>query len=70
VKSIQTTNEGGFLFQSLPAGRYLAVAVGADLINAWQDPDFLRRAAAVATRFDLAWGETRTQDLRLVTVGR
>ena len=70
IKAIQTTNAGGFTFQSLPAGRYLAVAVDADLVNAWQDSDFLRRAAEVATPFELEWGQTRTLDLRLVTVGR
>jgi hypothetical protein len=65
VKAIQTTNDGRYLFQSLPAGDYLAVAVEADLVNAWKDPAFLRRAARVAPRFSLDWGDTTTQDLRL-----
>jgi uncharacterized protein YigA (DUF484 family) len=44
------------------------VAVDAAHVTAWQDPEFLDRAAAVATRVTLAWDETRTVDLNVVRI--
>jgi hypothetical protein len=68
LKAIQVTNAGVYRFQSLPAGDYFAVAVGPDLIDGWKDPAFLEKASRVATRITLAWGENKTQDLRVVAV--
>jgi hypothetical protein len=68
LKAIQVTNEGGYRFQSLPAGEYLAVAVHPDLIDGWKDPVFLEKASRVATRVTLVWGENKTQDLRVVNI--
>jgi hypothetical protein len=53
---------------SLPAGDYFVLAVGEDQVSAWQDPEFLRRAAAVATRVTLEWSRTTTSLLRAVEV--
>jgi hypothetical protein len=53
---------------ALPAGDYFVAAVGEDQVSAWQDPEFLRRAAAVATRVSLDWGRTTTSTLRVVEV--
>jgi hypothetical protein len=58
----------GYRIQTLPAGDYFAIAVGADLVDAWQDAKFLEDAAAVATKLTLAWGDQKTQDLVLTTI--
>jgi hypothetical protein len=59
IKSTLVDPNGGFTLRGLPAGDYLVVAVDAAQINAWTDPGFLERAAALATRVLIGWGETR-----------
>lgn len=54
---------GAFSIPALPAGDYFVIAVDGALADAWQDPKFLERAAPVATRVTIAWGETKTVDL-------
>jgi hypothetical protein len=68
VKAVQTTNAGRYTFQSLPAGDYLIVAVDGEHINGWKDPAFLKRAAPLATRISLAWGDKAEHGLRVVTI--
>jgi len=53
----------GFSIQGLPAGEYFFVAVDRSLTTAWQDPAFLERAAAVATRVKVDWGDTQSVTL-------
>ena len=55
----------GFQMRGLPAGEYYFVAVDRSLITSWQDPKFLERAAGVATRVSLQWGDTQSVNLRL-----
>jgi hypothetical protein len=68
LKAIQTTNAGRYTFQSLPAGDYYAIAVDAEHIDGWKDPAFLARAAPLATRISLAWGDRLEHNLTAVTV--
>jgi hypothetical protein len=46
----------------------MAIAVSAQQVSAWQDAKFLERAAAVATRFTVQWGEARSLDLTLAAI--
>ena len=63
IKSILVTNVGGYRLPGLPAGEYLIVAVDESQLSAWQDPAWLKRAAAGATRISIGWGDSRTVDL-------
>lgn len=65
LKSTQTTSLGVFRFSGLPAGDYYVVAVPADYVDAWHDPAFLAKVAPSATSIKLAWGDKKTQDLKL-----
>jgi hypothetical protein len=68
IKALQTTNSGAFLFRSLPEGEYYAVAVDAELIDGWKDPEFLARVAPLATRLSLKWDQNAALELRVVSV--
>lgn len=68
LRSTPLSGSSSFIIDGLPAGDYLAIAVPASQVSAWQDQKFLERAAASGTRFTLQWGEVRTLDLSLVTV--
>jgi hypothetical protein len=59
---------GIFRLQYLPAGEYYAVAVGPAQARAWTDPKFLQAAAAVASRFPVAWGDQKTLTLQMTEV--
>jgi hypothetical protein len=65
IKTTSTSNTGMFEFKTLPAGEYFLLAVPPSQRRAWQNPDYLRRMAATATRVRVDWGETTSQDLRL-----
>jgi len=68
LKAMPLAGSGTFVLSGLPAGDYLVVAVPTSHLSGWQDPAFLEKAAAVATRVSVSWGETRHIDLRLVRV--
>jgi hypothetical protein len=68
LRGVPLSGTPAFLVDNLPAGDYFAVAVNLSQLGAWQDPRFLDRAAALATRFTLDWGEVKTLDLSLVAV--
>lgn len=57
-----------YRFDAIPAGDYFVVAVDASQARAWQDPRFLARAAGVATRVSVGWGESRVADLKVVRI--
>ena len=59
---------GEYRLPPIPAGAYYVIAVPADRIDAWRDPDFLARASGVATLVRLDWGVTTTQDLKVIDV--
>lgn len=68
LKSAPLAGTSTFSLTGLPAGDYFFIAVASTQVHAWQDPAFLEKAAAVATRVSLAWGESRQVDLRVVRV--
>jgi hypothetical protein len=61
-------SDGGYQFVGLPAGDYLLVAVDDVHAESWQDPAFLAKVAASATRVSVAWGAERDQSLTLLQV--
>ena len=60
IKSMRVSSTGAFSFANLPAGDYLLIGVAAADVNAWQDPAFLQRVAATATRVTLGWGDKKS----------
>ena len=68
ILAVPAAGATGYRIEGLPAGKYFLVAVDRSLITAWQDPKFLERAAGVATRVELAWGQTTPVDLRLTGI--
>ena len=59
---------GAFSLGGLPSGEYFVLAVDAALADAWQDPAFLERAAPLATRVAVGWGDARTVDLVIARI--
>ena len=57
------TSTGAYSISGLPAGEYFVVAVDTTLADAWQDPKFLERAAALASRVAIVWDDTKTVEL-------
>jgi hypothetical protein len=68
LKTTGASLEGVYKLDSLPAGEYFVVAVPSRLREEFVNPEFLAKAAAVATRVSVDWGQTRTVDLRIVEV--
>jgi len=66
VAGTRPDQDGRFKVQNLPAGTYLAAAVGYLPQGEWGDPDFLDRLKSKAKRFTLGDGATETLDLKLV----
>ena len=58
IKSMLMDPDGSFRLRGIPAGEYFVVAVDASQVHAWNDPAFLEKAAAAATRVTIRWGET------------
>jgi hypothetical protein len=54
---------GAYRYTTMAAGDYFLIAVPGESISGWQDPAFLRKAAAQATRIHLDWGQKLAQDL-------
>jgi len=63
IRSLPGSTTGAYAVRGLPAGDYFAVAVDEASADRWQDPAFFEAAARVATRFSIAWGETKTLDV-------
>ena len=55
---------------TVPAGEYFLLALAEPLPELWMDATFLAKAARVATRVSLAWGQTTQQDLTPVALPR
>jgi hypothetical protein len=60
IRSVAIDPDGAFRLRGLPAGEYFVVAVDASQMDAWHDPAFLEKAAAVAPRVTIGWGETKS----------
>jgi hypothetical protein len=65
VRAARSDQDGRFRISGLPSGEYFACAI--DVIEPGQesDPDFLDRIQALAARFSLTEGETKTLNLKL-----
>jgi len=61
--TVSTAN--AYTIGSLPAGRYLLIALDATKSDAWRDPSFLASVAGQATAVSIDWGEKKTQDLQM-----
>lgn len=68
IRTTSASNTGAFTFAARPAGDYYVIALPAADIDAWQAPDFFKKAAPRATRVTVGWGETKTLDLRLMEI--
>jgi hypothetical protein len=64
----QPVSGAAYRFDAVPAGDYFAIAVDVAHIASWREPGFLAKAAAVATRVRIGWGEARVADLQLTRI--
>jgi hypothetical protein len=56
---------GGFQIRPLPAGDYYVLGLPAAQKSSWQEPGFFIRAAGLATRVTVEWGERKTTDIQM-----
>ena len=63
VRSAKPSKTGDYSL-TLPPGDYYVAAIPDDYRTEWQDPDFIDRLSALATRVAITEGERRIQDLR------
>jgi hypothetical protein len=68
LRGLPLKGSAEFEARGLPAGDYFVVAVDPALVTKWQDPAFLEKAAAAATRVTLAWGDERSVDVTLARI--
>jgi hypothetical protein len=68
TRSTPVTATGTFALSNLPPGDYAVAAIPDGWQNTWRDPAILARLLPVAARVQLRDGETRTEDLRQVTI--
>jgi hypothetical protein len=64
VSRVRASSSGSFAFPSLMLGDYYAVAVGARLTVAWEDPAFLERLIPGASKFSLKASQDTTLSLK------
>jgi hypothetical protein len=63
IKSTTTSRTGEYRHPKLPGGEYFAAVIGAGESDNSQDPAFLERLAATASRLTLQWGVPGKLDL-------
>lgn len=63
--SSEGDQQGQFRVSELPPGSYFAIAVEADSVNDWMNPEWFRAAAKTATKFTLDEGATKRLELKL-----
>lgn len=63
IKATSPNAQGQFHLTSLPEGEYYAIALPTSESDGWSDPAFLKRAAQMATRITVKWGQTTSLDL-------
>ena len=66
MSSARADQQGQYKITSLPAGKYLAVAVEYVAQGEWMDPEWLRRAVKDAIKLTLDEGAAKTLDLKLL----
>ena len=70
MRVVDTATTGTFTVDRLPAGDYFVLAVDSARRLDWLESGFFAAAAPRATRISVAWGETKTAALTIVTVRR
>jgi hypothetical protein len=65
MSAARADQQGQFRVSSLPPGTYFALAVEYVEQDQWRDPEWLARAAKIATKFTLDEGATKTLELKL-----
>ena len=65
VRAVRPNQNGQFEVSGLPPAEYLAVAVDYVTEWMWNDPAYLESLGSVATKFELAAGESKAISLRL-----
>lgn len=68
IKRAGVSNAGQYNIENIPAGRYYLIALDTNDANRWQDPAFLNDAAKGAATITVAWGEAKTQDLKVSVI--
>jgi hypothetical protein len=68
TRSMHATSAATFEFSGLGPGDYYIAAVTARAVPDWQDPAFLERLVAVATKFTLGAAQEKTVSLTTVTL--
>jgi hypothetical protein len=70
LRSVRADKDGAYRTVGLAAGDYLVVAIPDESAPDWQDPITLQKLVRLATLMRLADGETRSLELKTVTVPR
>ena len=65
LRSVAISTGGSYTITRIPAGEYFVIAVNESHVDRWQDPEFLARAAPMATKVSVQWGAAVTQALTL-----
>ena len=65
LRTTRADKTGSYTITSLPAGEYFVVAVPDRMAADWQNPKFLEGLTSDATRFRLAEGEKRSQNVKV-----
>src|SRR6185503_14870713 len=68
IQAARPDQNGRFQMRGLPPGEYFLAAVDGAEQGEWLDPTFLGELRTRATRVMLGDGETKTQDLKAVTI--
>ena len=69
-RTARTGPDSSFRFATVAAGDYLLVAIPGGTPTDWQDPRYLQKLAAVATRLTVTEGEKKRQDVETKEVRR
>ena len=69
-RTARTGTDGSFRVAAIAAGDYLLVAIPGGTPSDWQDPRYLQKLTAVATRLTVTEGEKKRQDLDTKEVRR
>ena len=67
LRLLRPSSDGSYR-TPLPAGDYLVTAIHSPVPSTWTDPDYLKQAAATATRVTMADGANKVQDLKSTEV--
>jgi hypothetical protein len=68
IKPVGVSNTGAYRLATLPAGEYFLIALSGVQPMAWQEPEFFKKASALATRVTVGWGDKKSVDLKFVDI--